>query len=110
MALERGLVEPPGAGMGPRRAWSRRQSWVNPCPLKGDSGVLTVQATALKPTYPRGVAHYRQYGNADRFRGRGEARQSKELQWLLATRTSWIQSQMYAGAKDAVCTRTTHAN
>ena len=59
--------------MGPRRAWSRRQSWVNPCPVTGDSGVLTVQATALRPTYPRGVTHFRLCSNAHRFRGRSEA-------------------------------------
>ena len=67
MALERGLVEPPGEGMGPRRAWSRRQSWVNPFPVTGDLEVLTVQARAPDPILPRGVTHYSDYDSAHRF-------------------------------------------
>ena len=79
MALGRGLVEPPGEGMGPRRAWSRRQSWVNPFPVTGDLEVLTVQARAQKPIRPRGVVHYSKYNSAHRFR-RGEAERYEQVQ------------------------------
>ena len=96
MALKRGLVEPPGEGMGPGRAWSRRQSRVNPLPVTGDLEVLTVQAGPEIPLRLRGVVQA--IGNAKRtFCGRGNATPMINAR-LLATKSKGAFEPRAVGA------------